>query len=204
MSRALRAGRWVLFAVLVCSAALTVFGLPGVQRAVSDGRWPSIALAVGPVLLLAFLVGFVAYRIALVRAGRYPAGKALVRIALTAAVVGVAAGLMRLPAEPAEPGQGPVELARALRSSSPEARAMAAELLRHRPADQALAHVDLLLELLDDRSPEVRRQAGLSLAALAGEDVGGVGPDAADRWRAHWREARERDRPRPQAPAPRP
>jgi hypothetical protein len=188
-----RVGRWVLFAVLVCSAALTLFGLPELQRAVSAGRWPSAALAVGPGLLLAFLVGFVAYRIALVRAGRYPAGKALVRIALTAAVVGVAAGLMRIPADPAGPGDGPVDLARPLLSSSPEARAMAAELVRHRQPDQALPHVDRLLELLEDRSPEVRRQARLSLAALAGEDVGGGGPDAAARWRAHWRAARERD-----------
>jgi hypothetical protein len=190
--RLVRAARWALFAVLVASAALTLFGLPQLQRAVSAGRWPPAALAIGPALLLAFLVGFVAYRIALVRAGRYPAGKALVRIALTAALVGAVAGLMLLPPEPAGPGQGPVDLSRPLLSSSPEVRAIAAELARHRPPEQALAVVDRLVELVGDRSPEVRRQARLSLAALAGRDVGGDGPDAAARWREHWRTERDR------------
>jgi hypothetical protein len=188
--RAVRVARWVLYGVLVCSAALTLFGLPELQRAVSEGRWPPATLAIGPGLLLAFLVGFVAYRLVLVRAGRYPAGKALVRIALTAAVVGAVAGILRLPAGPADPGQSPVDLSRALLSSHPEVRAMAAELVRHRPAEQALACADRLVDLLGDRSPEVRRQARLSLAALAGEDVGGDGPDAASRWRAHLRALR--------------
>lgn len=188
--RAVRVARWVLYGVLVCSAALTLFGLPELQRAVSAGRWPPVTLAIGPALLLAFLVGFVAYRIVLVRAGRYPAGKALVRIALTAAVVGVVAGIVRLPAGPADPGQSPVDLSRALLSSNPEVRAMAAELVRHRPAGQALAQADRLADLLEDRSPEVRRQARLSLAALAGRDAGGEGPDAATRWREYWRAAR--------------
>lgn len=190
--RAVRAARWALFGVLVCSAALTLFGLPELHRAVSAGRWPHAALAVGPALLLAFLAGFVAYRIALVRAGRYPAGKALVRIALTAAVVGVVAGLMLLPPEAEPSGQGPVDLARPLLSSNPEVRALAAELVRHRPPGEALAQVDRLVDLLGDRSPEVRRQARLSLSALAGGDVGGEGPGAAARWREHWRAERER------------
>lgn len=196
----MRVARWVLYGVLVCSTALTLFGLPELQRAVSAGRWPPAALAIGPALLLAFLVGFVAYRIVLVRAGRYPAGKALFRIALTAAVVGAVAGIVRLPAGPAASGQAPVDLSKALLSSSPEVRAMAAELVRHRPAEQALGQIDRLVDLLADRSPEVRRQARLSLAALAGEDVGGDAPDAAARWRAHFRALRERGGPA----APRP
>jgi hypothetical protein len=190
--RVVRVARWALFGVLVASAALTLFWLPELQGAVSAGRWPPAALAIGPALLLTFLVGFVAYRIALVRAGRYPAGKALVRIALTAALVGVVAGLMLLPPEPGGPGEGPVDLARPLASSSPEVRAIAAELVRHRPPEQAVAQVDRLLDLLDDPSQEVRRQARLSLAALAGRDVGGDGPDAAARWREHWRAERDR------------
>jgi hypothetical protein len=193
--RAMRAARWALYAVLAGSTALTVFALPELQREVSSGRWPRAALAIGPALLLAFLVGFVVYRLALVRAGRYPAGKALVRIALTAAVVGAVAGILRLPPDGSAAGHAPVDLARQLRASSPEARAMAAELVRHRPAGEALAHADRLVALLDDPSPEVRRQARQSLAALAGGDAGGEGPDAAERWRARLRELREERAP---------
>jgi hypothetical protein len=40
--------------------------------------------------------------------------------------------------------------------------------------------------LLSDPSVEVRRQARGSLTAMAHEDVGGDGPDAPERWRAHW------------------
>jgi len=183
----MRAARWVLIALLLVTAALALFGLPELQRAVAAGRWPPVALAAAPALLGAFALGYAAYRIVLVRAGRYPAGQALIRIAILAAVAGVVAGLVLLPQDPAGPGQGPVGLARPLLSSDPEVRALAAELVRHRPREQALEHVARLVALVEDRSPEVRRQARLSLAALAGEDVGGDGSDAAERWRAHWR-----------------
>ena len=185
--RVVRVGRWVLFALLLGSAALTLFGLPELQRAVAAGRSPPAALAIGPVLLGLFVVGYAVYRIALVRAGRYPAGKALVRIALIAAVGGVVAGLVLLPADRRAPGEGPVDLARPLFSASPEARALAAEVARHRPRDEALLHVERLADLLGDPSPEVRRQARLSLTAIAGRDVGGDGDDAAERWREHFR-----------------
>jgi hypothetical protein len=185
-----RAARWVLFALLLASAALTLFGLPELQRAVAAGRWPTVALAAAPALLGVFAVGYAAYRIVLVRAGRYPAGKALVRIAIMAAVVGVVAGLVLVPPDGAAPGQGPVDLGRTLLSSDPEVRALAAELVRHRPREQGLEHVQRLVVLVDDRFPEVRRQARLSLTALAGRDVGGEGRDAAERWRSHWSTAR--------------
>jgi len=186
---AARVARWILFGLLIASAALTLFGLPELQRAVAEGRWPPLALAVGPALLALFAVGYAAYRIVLVRAGRYPAGKALVRIALMAAVVGVVAGLVRSPQDARAPGQGPVDLSRPLLSSDPEIRALAAEVVRHRPRAQALQAVPRLLALLEDRSPEVRRQARLSLVALAGRDVAGEGPDAPARWRDYWRDA---------------
>lgn len=183
-----RAARWVLFALLIASAALTLFGLPELQRAVAAGRWPPLALAAGPALLALFAVGYAAYRIALVRAGKYPAGKALVRIALVAAVVGVVAGLVRAPPDGPPRGEGPVDLSRPLLSGDPDVRALAAEVVRHRPREEAIAAVPRLIAMLDDRSPEVRRQAHLSLVALAGEDAGGEGAGAAARWRAHWRE----------------
>ncbi len=190
---AVRAGRWVLLALLLASAGLTLFGLPELQRAAAAGRWPSAARAVPAALLGLFAVGYAGYRIVLVRAGRYPAGKALVRIVVIAAVVGAAAGLVLVPPEPRSPGEPGVDLARPLLSSDPDVRALAAEVMRHRPRGQALAHVDRLVDLLADPSPEVRRQARLSLTALAGRDVGaGEGPDAAARWREHWRRARSR------------
>jgi hypothetical protein len=186
---AVRTARWVLIALLFASAALTLFGFGELQRAVAEGRWPPLILAVGPVLLAIYAVVYAGYRIVLVRAGRYPAGKALVRIALMAAVVGVVVGLARVPQDARAPGEGPVELARPLLSADPEVRALAAEVVRQRPRPEGLAAVPRLLALLQDRSPEVRRQARLSLVALAGRDVGGDGPDAVGRWRDYWRDA---------------
>jgi hypothetical protein len=184
---AVKVGRWVLIGLLLLSAGVTLFGVPEMQRAVAQGRWPPVALAAPAALLGLFAVGYAAYRIALVRAGRYPAGKALFRIALMAAVVGAAAGIVLVPPETGGPGEAAVDLARPLRSSDPEVRALAAELVRHRPRRQALAYADRLIELLGDGSPEVSHQARLSLVALAGKDVGGRGPDAASRWREHFR-----------------
>jgi hypothetical protein len=188
--RAVRVARWLLFGLLLASAALTLFGLPELQRAVAAGRWPPAARAIPAALLGVFVVGYAAYRIALVRARRYPAGKALVRIALMGVLVGAVAGLVLRPPDAGSPGEGPVTLARPLASADPEVRALAAEVVRVRPRDEALAHVDRLVELLQDRSPEVRRQARLSLAVLAGRDAGGEGPDASVRWREYWRTAR--------------
>lgn len=182
--RAVKAARWVLFVLLIVSAALTLFGLPELQRAVAAGRWPPIALAAPPALLGLFIVGYAAYRTALVRAGRYTAGKALVQVGVMVLVLGIVAGVALVPADRAGPGQGPVDLSRPLASSDPDVRAIGAELARHRPREQAIAVAARLADLLDDASPEVRRQAHASLVSLAGADVGGEGPGAAARWRA--------------------
>lgn len=184
--RAVKAARWVLFALLLVSAAVTLFGLPEMRRAVAEGRWPPATLAFPAALLALFVVVYAAYRIALVRAGRYPAGKALVRIAVIAAAVGAAAGLVLTQPEEVVPGAA-VDLSGPLLSADPAVRALAAEVVRHRPRRQGLAHAQRLVELLDDGSADVRRQARLSLTALAGKDVGGTGPDAATRWREHFR-----------------
>jgi hypothetical protein len=176
--------RWVLWALLLLSSTLTLFGLPELQREVSAGRWPPATLALPPALLAVFIVGYAAYRLALVRAGRYGAGKALVQVAVMFLVLGVVAGVALVPPDRAGPGQGPVDLARPLASTDPDVRALAAEIVRHRPREQALAAAARLAELVDDPAPEVRRQAHTSLVALAGEDVGGEGPGAAARWRA--------------------
>jgi hypothetical protein len=78
-----------------------------------------------------------------------------------------------------------LDLTAPLRSPDPAARALAAELVRHRPRAEALRHVPRLIALLDDESPVVRREADASLVSLAGHGVGPQ-PGAADRWRAHW------------------
>lgn len=188
--RSMKLARWVLFGLLIACAALTLFGLPQIQRAVAAGRWPPVTLALPPALLAVFIVGYAAYRVALVRAGRYSAGKAFVQLAVMLLVLGIVAGLALVPPDRRAPGEAPVELSAPLRSADPDVRALAAELARHRPREQALAEAPRLVELLQDPAPEVRRQARASLMALAGRDVGGEGPGAAERWRAWVSEAR--------------
>jgi hypothetical protein len=172
--------RWSLFALLLVTAAASLIGLP---RAEASG-W-STWLRLVPVLLLIFFIGgYATYRFTLVRAGHYPAGKALVRVGvlvlLTVAITGIA---LDRPGTP-RPEVG-LDLTAPLRSPDPAARALAAELVRHRPRAEALRHVPRLIALLDDESPEVRHEADASLVALAGHGVGPQ-PGAADRWREHW------------------
>lgn len=185
---AVRSLRWILIALLFTSATLTLVGVPELARAVARGGWPRAALAVPPAILAVFIAGYAAYRFVLVRAGRYSAGKALVQVALMVLVLGVMAGVVveLAQASRAERAAVAVDLAGPLRSSDPEVRALAAELARHRPRESAVREVPRLIELLEDPSPEVRRQARGSLVALAGRDAGGEGPDAAARWREYW------------------
>ncbi len=182
----LRPARLVLYVLLLAAAAVTLFGAPALEQAVREGKTPRAALILPPALLALFIGLFAAYRFTLVRAGRYHAGKAFVQLGLMVLVLTLAlpgsldrwrsAGTVRV-----------VDLSRHLHAPDAETRALAAELARHRDPPEALRYVPRLVELLDDGSPEVRRQARASLAALAGGDVGGEGPDAAKRWRAYWR-----------------
>jgi hypothetical protein len=182
----LRPARLVLYVLLLAAAAVTLFGAPALEQAVREGKAPRAALILPPALLALFIGLFAAYRFTLVRAGRYHAGKAFVQVGLMVLVLTLAlpgsldrwrsAGTVRV-----------VDLSRHLNAPDAETRALAAELARHRDPPEALRYVPRLVELLDDGSPEVRRQARASLAALAGGDVGGEGPDAAKRWRAYWR-----------------
>jgi hypothetical protein len=182
-----RTFRWILFALLLLATVLTLAGLPELQREVAAGRFPRAALALPAAFLAVFILAYAGYRFLLVRAGRYPAGKALAQIGLMVLVLGVIAGIALERDQPPSSGR-PVDLARALASGDPDTRAMAAELVRHRPPEAGLAYVEHLVDLLRDPSPEVRRQARASLVQLAGEDVAaGEGSDAAARWRAYWR-----------------
>jgi hypothetical protein len=179
-----RALVYVLYALLAASALVTLTGVPMLEEAV--GRLPRVVLMAAPALLGLFIALFALYRYLSVRAGRYPGGRALVQVALMLIVLTLllpqsmarwrSAGLV-----------GPVGLQRALVASDPEQRALAAELARHRPRPEALQYVPQLIQSLGDPAPEVRRQAHDSLVSLAGgQDAGGAGPDAAERWRAYW------------------
>ncbi len=181
-----RRARLFLYLLLFASAGVTLFGEPVLEQAVREGRAPRVALVVAPALLASFIALFAAYRYTLVSAGRYHAGKAFVQVGLMVLVLTLAlpgsldrwraAGTVRS-----------VDLSRHLGAADAEARAMAAELARHRERADAVRYVPRLVELLGDSSPEVRRQARASLAAIAGKDAGGEGPDAPQRWRAFWR-----------------
>jgi len=184
--RLIRKARLVLYVLLLAAAAVTLFGAPVLEQSVREGKAPRAALILPPALLAAFILLFAAYRFTLVRAGRYLAGKAFVQVGLMVLVLTLAlpgslerwrsAGTVRA-----------VDLSRHLRAPDAETRALAAELARHRDPPDALRYVPRLIELLEDASPEVRRQARASLVALAGTDEGGEGPDAARRWRDWWK-----------------
>lgn len=192
-----RSLRWILFALLLAAAVLTLVGVPELARSVAGGAWPRATLAVPLAILAVFIAGYAGYRFVLVRAGRYSAGKALVQVGLMVLVLAVMTGVMVELAQVYRAEQvyragraaTPLDLDGALRSSAPEVRALAAELARHRPRQSGVRVVPLLIELLEDPAPEVRREAHASLVALAGRDLGAEGPDAVARWREHWRDA---------------
>ncbi len=179
---------YLLYALLLASAGVTLAGASLVEASARGGRRPPTVVVAAPALLAVFIALFAAYRFALVRAGRYHTGKAFVQVGLM--VLGLT---LLLPGSlerwRAAGSTRPVDLTRQLASPDPDARAMAAELARHRERPDALRYVPRLVTLLQDASPEVRRQARASLVSLAGVDAGGGdGPNAAERWRAYWRE----------------
>ncbi len=167
--RAVPRVRLLLYLLLLVAAAVTLFGAPPIEQAVREGRAPRLALVLAPGLLATFIALYAAYRFALVRAGRYDAGKAFVQVGLMVLVLMLAlpgsldrwraAGTVR-----------PVDLSGQMRSADPEARALAAELARYRERGDALRYVPRLVELLEDGSPEVRRQARASLQSISGTD----------------------------------
>jgi hypothetical protein len=184
IARFVRALRNLALALLAVSAVLTLAGLPWLREGVAAGRLPRAVLAAPPVLLGLFVAGYASYRLALVRAGRYPPGKALALVGLMVLAVVLVA---RMALEPATlPVAGRLE--RGLRSRNADLRALAAELARYRPASELQPLLPLLVELLDDGDPDVRREAHATLVALVGEDLGS-GEGAAARWRLRLGEA---------------
>lgn len=172
--RTLRPALYVLLAV----SALLSFWAGGELFGRAPPPW-SHSLA--PALFGVFLVVFSVYRLALVRARRYPAAVGLFQIGLGALLwalllPGVRQGLSR-------GGQGDA-VPELLSSSEPRLRAAGAELAGLREGGQRYAQA--LVDRLDDAEPQVRAAARRALAHLAGFDVaaGLDDAEAARRWRA--------------------
>jgi hypothetical protein len=172
--------RWTLFAILLVASAAALIGLPRAEA----GGWSTWLRLVPVALLILFVGGYATYRYSLVRAGRYPAGKALVRVGalllLTGAIAGIA--IDRPATMPSVKG---LDLVAPLANPDPLVRALASEAVRARPRVEALGHVPRLIALLDDEAPSVRVAAHATLVALAGRDAG-EGTGAADKWRELW------------------
>ena len=167
--------RPALYALLVASALLTFWA----GSDIAGRELPPRAAAAAPVLFAVFLVVFAVYRLALVRAKKYPAATGLFQIGLGALVwvlllPGTRQGIGR------ERGD---EVQVLMRSSDARVRALAAELAGYR-ADAARYASDLV-DRLDDGDPAVRRAAHASLVRLFGTDVtpGQEGPAAQQKWR---------------------
>ncbi len=132
--------RFLSWALLASAVAVTAFGLPdGVAARMASGAWPRLLHHLPAAVFGAFLLGFSVYRFALVRAGRYHAGKAFLQVGLGALVLAymVATGVERDRAA-AHAGEGvarpaAVDLAPLLTHAQPEVRAVACEALAHRP-----------------------------------------------------------------------
>jgi hypothetical protein len=135
-----------------------------------------------PIAFGAFLALFAVYRLALVRARRYPAGKGLVQIGVGAIFL-----MLLMPGAAREfEASGSRPLAAMLVHPDPAVRALACEVAAFRP--DARRYAVALAARLEDPSPQVRLQALASLRRLAGSDVGMNGEGSVERWR-RWADA---------------
>lgn len=150
-----------LYLLLVASAALALW------VAQSPGVVDRGLELVAPWLFLLFALGFAGYRWALVRAKKYPAGKAFFQVGTAALFFMLLLPGARRPQPEGVPG-GELELL--LNDANPAVRALAAEVVRSRP-DGAL-HAPTLARALGDPDARVRAQAHTSLVKLAGVDLG--------------------------------
>jgi hypothetical protein len=168
--------RPALYVLLVASAFLTLWA--GVDIA---GRPPPRwAASTAPVLFAIFLVVFAVYRLALVRAKKYPAAMGLFQIGLGALV-----WVLLLPGTRQRIGRDRGDEVQVLmHSSDPRVRALAAEVAGHRHDPR---YASDLVERLDDNDPAVRRSAHGALVRIFGSDFApGEDGSAAQR---KWREA---------------
>jgi len=167
--------RPALYALLVASALLTFWA----GSDIGGRELPPRAAAAAPVLFAIFLVVFAVYRLALVRAKKYPAATGLFQIGLGALV-----WVLLLPGTRQRIGREHGDEVQVLmRSSDGRVRALAAEVAGYR-GNAALYAADLV-ERLDDNDPAVRRASHTALARLLGTDVspGQEGAAAQQKWR---------------------
>ena len=149
----------LLYVLLVGSAALALWvrEFPGVL--------PRGLGRAAPFVFLAFVGVFAAYRLAVVRAGKYPAFKAFFQIGAATLffmlLLPSSKGPFRAPAD---------DIVELLRDPNPRVRALAAEVARHRP--DAQKYGSLLAQSLEDPDRRVREEAHRSLVQIAGEDLG--------------------------------
>ncbi|MFL5309579.1 MAG: HEAT repeat domain-containing protein [Myxococcales bacterium] len=167
--------RPALYALLVASALLTFWA----GADIGGRELPPRAAAAAPVLFAVFLVVFAVYRLALVRAKKYPAATGLFQIGLGALV-----WVLLLPGTRQRIGQEHGDDVQVLmHSSDPRVRALAVEVAGYR-AEPARYAADLV-ERLDDSDPPVRRAAHAALVRLFRTDVspGQEGVAAQQKWR---------------------
>ena len=167
--------------VLLAASALLSFGA-GSER--FQSLLPAWVPNLAPLFFGVFLAIFVVYRLALVRARRYPAFVALFQIGL-----GVLTLVLLLPGTRKDLSQqAPADdVAALLGSGDARVRALAAEVAGARPGGQRWSR--LLLERLGHGDPRVRAAARAALTRLAGSDpaVGLSDEAAAARWREELR-----------------
>lgn len=164
--------RPALYALLVASALLTFFAGSGI----AGHPLPPWAMSAAPWLFAAFLIVFAVYRLALMRAKRYPAATGLFQIGLGALVWVLLLPGGRRSVSPPGPGLDSVEAL--LGSTDSRVRSLAAEVAGTRP--DGARYAEHLIDRLSDSEPAVRAAARGSLTRLLGTDAG----DDEGAWRA--------------------
>lgn len=164
-----------LYALLVGSAALALFA----QK--FPGSIPHYLERAAPWVFMLFVAGFAAYRLALVRAGKYSAAKAFFQIGASALFFA-----LLLAGGASKDRAAGDDVTKLLSDSRPSVRAMAAEVARFRPDGKRYGPA--LTEALLDKDPRVAEQAHRSLVVLSGVDLGGPGdPKAVEAWQERFR-----------------
>jgi hypothetical protein len=168
--------RIALYALLVASALFT-FWAGGDIGGRALPRWTQV---VAPAIFAVFLVVFSIYRLALVRAKKYPAATGLFQIGLGALI-----WVLLLPGarQKIAPATLPDDVVALLASPDARVRAVAAEVAGYRADGRA--YVPALLDRLGDADAHVRERARASLVRVLGTDPapGATGQDAVEPFR---------------------
>jgi hypothetical protein len=169
--------RPALYALLVLSALFTFWA----GGEIAGHSLPEWTRGAAPAVFAVFLVVFAIYRMALVRAKKYPAMTGLFQIGLGAIIwVLLLPSTRQRMVTPPDADYVPALMT----SADPRVRAMSSELAGYRP--DGVRYVGALIDRLDDADARVRFQARASLQKLAGQDPapGEDGKAAQEKWRA--------------------